>query len=82
MGASAVGAAFDECWSLSGAGAGDGSFGHFGDGEHVITIDFESGHAVGSAAVADAGVTAGVTEGDFGGELIIFADKEDREFPD
>ena len=82
MGTGAVCLALDQRRPAAGTGSGDrfpGDAEHF---ERVVAVQLEARHAVVRRTPAHIGDTAGVLEGHFGGELVVLADEQCRQFPD
>src|SRR4051812_24149201 len=51
------------------------------DGADIIAVDFDSRHSVSRAATRNAGIARRIAERNLGGELIVLANEEDRQFP-
>ena len=78
----AVSPALQKCGPSSVASTPDRFSGRLVDGQDVVAVDLEPGHAVGRAPRGDTGTGRGVGEWDFGGELVVLAHEQDRQLPD
>ena len=82
MGAGAIGFAFDQRGAVAGSRPLHRLPRHSPDGGDIVAVHLDAGHAVGCAALGDAGVAGRVSERHFGGELVVLADEQHGQLPD
>ena len=78
----AVGAAFEQRGPAAARARSTASAGGLVNGQDVVAVDVDSGHAITGAAAGHAGIAGRVGERHFGRELVVLADEQHRQLPD